>query len=169
LLSRQCLAARGAMPVFSISQHAACCLNSYERGLASFALLPRAVRQTPNRRPRWLAPPTRTWNRRMNRDGVHQAPGRLLEAEVASSSCAGGGTGADESWTSDEHFTWMHFAGSLAGAKSFQRKDGKRPPRRLCCGNPTVNFHGERRSTGRMRRRRSRGPVGRKGEGKRRS
>jgi hypothetical protein len=50
-------------------------------------------------------------------------------------------------WTSDEHFT---VDGTLleawAGAKSFQRKDGKNPPSTDDPGNPTVNFHGEKRS-----------------------
>jgi len=49
--------------------------------------------------------------------------------------------------TSDEHFT---VDGTLleawAGAKSFQRKDGKNPPPPDDPGNPTVNFHGEKRS-----------------------
>ena len=49
--------------------------------------------------------------------------------------------------TSDEHFT---VDGTLleawAGAKSFQRKDGKTPPPPDDPGNPTVNFHGEKRS-----------------------
>ena len=50
-------------------------------------------------------------------------------------------------WVSDEHFT---VDGTLleawAGAKSFQRKDGKNPPPPDDPGNPTVNFHGEKRS-----------------------
>src|SRR6266496_2445196 len=49
--------------------------------------------------------------------------------------------------TSDEHFT---VDGTLleawAGAKSFQRKDGENPPPPDDSGNPTVNFHGEKRS-----------------------
>jgi transposase len=49
--------------------------------------------------------------------------------------------------TSDEHFT---VDGTLleawAGAKSFQRKDGTNPPPSDDPGNPTVNFHGEKRS-----------------------
>jgi transposase len=49
---------------------------------------------------------------------------------------------------SDEHFT---VDGTLieawAGAKSFQRKDGTRPkPNDTDRGNPTVDFHGEKRS-----------------------
>ena len=49
--------------------------------------------------------------------------------------------------TSDEHFT---VDGTLleawASVKSFQRKDGKNPPPADDPGNPTVNFHGEKRS-----------------------
>jgi hypothetical protein len=49
--------------------------------------------------------------------------------------------------TSDEHFT---VDGTLleawASVKSFQRKDGKNSPPPDDSGNPTVNFHGERRS-----------------------
>ena len=48
---------------------------------------------------------------------------------------------------SDEHFT---VDGTLleawASQKSFQRTDGPPPPRDEDPGNPTVNFHGERRS-----------------------
>jgi transposase len=74
---------------------------------------------------------------------------RLLEAEVAKRFLAevveqAGARGL----TSDEHFT---VDGTLleawAGAKSFQRKDGKTPPPGDDDpGNPTVNFHGEKRS-----------------------
>jgi transposase len=50
---------------------------------------------------------------------------------------------------SDEHFT---VDGTLleawAGAKSFQRKDGKSKPPEEGGSNPTVNFHGEKRSNG---------------------
>ena len=74
---------------------------------------------------------------------------RLLEAEVAKLFLAEVVEQARERGvTSDEHFT---VDGTLleawAGAKSFQRKDGKNlastddDP-----GNPTVNFHGEQRS-----------------------
>ena len=49
--------------------------------------------------------------------------------------------------TSDEHFT---VDGTLleawASVKSFQRKEGKNPPSPDDPGNPTVNFHGEKRS-----------------------
>lgn len=49
--------------------------------------------------------------------------------------------------TSDEHFT---VDGTLieawASLKSFQRKDGKDAPRPDDPGNPTVDFHGEKRS-----------------------
>ena len=48
---------------------------------------------------------------------------------------------------SDEHFT---VDGTLleawAGAKSFKRKDGKSEPPEEGGSNPTVNFHGEKRS-----------------------
>jgi transposase len=72
---------------------------------------------------------------------------RLLEAEVAKEFLARVVAQAREKgWTSDEHFT---VDGTLleawAGAKSFQRK-GKdcSPPDDP--GNPTVDFHGEKRS-----------------------
>src|SRR5437879_668839 len=52
-----------------------------------------------------------------------------------------------EDLTSDEHFS---VDGTLieawASHKSFQRKDGPEPPPSDDPGNPTVNFHGERRS-----------------------
>jgi IS5 family transposase len=72
---------------------------------------------------------------------------RLLEAEVAEEFLAQVVERArSQGLTSDEHFT---VDGTLleawAGAKSFQRKNCKTPspddP-----GNPTVNFHGEKRS-----------------------
>ena len=73
---------------------------------------------------------------------------RLLEAEVAKQFLAQVVEQARcKSLTSDEHFT---VDGTLleawAGAKSFQRKDGKHPPPSDDPGNPTVNFHGEKRS-----------------------
>src|SRR5580700_642172 len=74
---------------------------------------------------------------------------RLLEAAVAKQFLAQVVEQARaQSLTSDEHFT---VDGTLleawAGAKSFQRKDGKRPPPGDDdAGNPTVNFHGEKRS-----------------------
>ena len=73
---------------------------------------------------------------------------RLLEADVAERvSGTSGGASAGQGLTSDEHFT---VDGTLleawAGAKSFQRKDGKTPPPPDDPGNPTVNFHGEKRS-----------------------
>ena len=73
---------------------------------------------------------------------------RLLEADVAKEFLArvveqAGAKGL----TSDEHFT---VDGTLleawAGAKSFQPKDKKTSPPPDDPGNPTVNFHGERRS-----------------------
>src|ERR1039457_2668183 len=73
---------------------------------------------------------------------------RLLEAEVAKQFLAQVvGQARAKGWTSDEHFT---VDGTLleawGGAKSFQRKAGKNPPSSDDPGNPTVNFHGERRS-----------------------
>jgi transposase len=73
---------------------------------------------------------------------------RLLEAEVAKQFLAQVVEQARaKSLTSDEHFT---VDGTLleawAGIKSFQRKDGKTLPSSDDPGNPTVNFHGERRS-----------------------
>jgi len=73
---------------------------------------------------------------------------RLLEAEVAKQFLAQVVEQARcKSLTSDEHFT---VDGTLleawAGVKSFQRKDGKNPPSPDDPGNPTVNFHGEKRS-----------------------
>ncbi len=73
---------------------------------------------------------------------------RLLEAEVAKQFLAQVVEQArSKSLTSDEHFT---VDGTLleawAGVKSFQRKDGQNPPSAVDPGNPTVNFHGEKRS-----------------------
>ena len=73
---------------------------------------------------------------------------RLLDAEVAKQFLAQVVEQArTRGLTSDEHFT---VDGTLleawAGAKSFQRKDGKNPPPCDDPGNPTVNFHGEKRS-----------------------
>jgi len=73
---------------------------------------------------------------------------RLLEAEVAKQFLAQVVEQARaKDWTSDEHFT---VDGTLleawAGVKSFQRKDDKHPPSADDPGNPTVNFHGEKRS-----------------------
>src|SRR5712691_4176800 len=73
---------------------------------------------------------------------------RLLEAEVAKEFLAQVVAQAGEKGlTSDEHFT---VDGTLleawASVKSFQRKDGKNPPSPDDPGNPTVNFHGEKRS-----------------------
>jgi transposase len=74
---------------------------------------------------------------------------RLLEAEVAKLFLAEVVEQAREKGlSSDEHFT---VDGTLleawAGAKSFQRKDGKNPTSSADDpSNPTVNFHGERRS-----------------------
>ena len=72
---------------------------------------------------------------------------RLLEADVAQEFLSRVVEQARaKGLTSDEHFT---VDGTLldawAGAKSFQRKDKKQPPPDDP-GNPTVNFHGEKRS-----------------------
>ena len=85
----------------------------------------------------------------MGPDSVHQEPGpatgsrggKQFLVQVVEQARAKG-------WTSDEHFT---VDGTLleawAGAKSFQRKEGKTPPPgEDDPGNPTVNFHGEKRS-----------------------
>jgi IS5 family transposase len=73
---------------------------------------------------------------------------RLLEGDIAAAFFDGvvekiGAHGL----LSDEHFT---VDGTLleawAGAKSFQRKDGKSEPPEDGGSNPTVNFHGEKRS-----------------------
>jgi transposase len=73
---------------------------------------------------------------------------RLLEADVAKEFLALVVQQAQQKGlTSDEHFT---VDGTLleawAGVKSFQRKDGKPPSPPDDPGNPTVNFHGEKRS-----------------------
>jgi transposase len=74
---------------------------------------------------------------------------RLLEAEVAKLFLAQVVAQARaKGLTSDEHFT---VDGTLleawAGIKNYQRKDGKNaPPGDDDPGNPTVNFHGEKRS-----------------------
>jgi len=73
---------------------------------------------------------------------------RLLEAEVAKEFLGRVVERARENgWTSDEHFT---VDGTLleawAGMKSFQPKDQKSSPPPEDGGNPTVNFHGEKRS-----------------------
>ena len=73
---------------------------------------------------------------------------RLLEAEVAKLFLAAVVEQArGKGWVSDEHFT---VDGTLleawASLKSFQRKDGKLGSPPDDPGNPTVNFHGEKRS-----------------------
>ena len=73
---------------------------------------------------------------------------RLLEAEVAKEFLALVVEQAQaKGWTSDEHFT---VDGTLleawASSKSFQPKDKKSWPPPNDPGNPTVNFHGEKRS-----------------------
>src|SRR3954470_19112468 len=72
---------------------------------------------------------------------------RLLEGDVAREFLAEVvGQAQAKGLTSDEHFT---VDGTLieawASLKSFQRKDQKNPPPEDP-GNPTVNFHGEKRS-----------------------
>jgi len=72
---------------------------------------------------------------------------RLLEAEVAKEFLGRVvGQAREKEWTSDEHFT---VDGTLleawASVKSFQPKDKKSSPPGGS-GNPTVNFHGEKRS-----------------------
>jgi transposase len=73
---------------------------------------------------------------------------RLLEAEVAKEFLARVvGQAREKGWTSDEHFS---VDGTLleawASVKSFQPKDKKGSGPRDDPGNPTVNFHGEKRS-----------------------
>ena len=73
---------------------------------------------------------------------------RLLEAEVAKEFLAQVVKQAQEKgWTSDEHFT---VDGTLleawASMKSFQPRNKKNLPPPDDPGNPTVNFHGEKRS-----------------------
>jgi len=72
-------------------------------------------------------------------------------------------TAGERSLTSDEHFT---VDGTLveawAGLKSFKRKDGSDgqiPPDDP--GNPTVNFHGQKRRRQRLRCAGLRGPAAR--------
>ena len=94
---------------------------------------------------------------------------RLLEAEVAEQFLVrvveqARGLGL----TSDEHFT---VDGTLleawASMKSFQRKDGKNPLSSDDPGNPTVNFHGQRRSNQTHESKTdSEAKMARKGEGK---
>jgi transposase len=73
---------------------------------------------------------------------------RLLKAEVAKEFLARVVEQArEQGWTSDEHFS---VDGTLleawASAKSFQAKDQQRMPPPEDPGNPTVDFHGEKRS-----------------------
>jgi transposase len=73
---------------------------------------------------------------------------RLLEGDVAREFLAEVvGQAQAQGLTSDEHFT---VDGTLieawASLKSFRRKDEKNPPPPEDPGNPTVNFHGEKRS-----------------------
>ena len=94
---------------------------------------------------------------------------RLLEADVAKQFLAQVVEQARaKHLTSDEPFT---VDGTLleawAGAKSYPRKDGSNPPSSDDPGNPTVNFHGEKRSN---RRHESKtdpeAKMARKGKGK---
>jgi len=73
---------------------------------------------------------------------------RLLAADVATEFLARVVAQArEQGWTSDEHFS---VDGTLleawASAKSFQRKGRKDAPPPDDLGNPTVDFHGEKRS-----------------------
>ena len=73
---------------------------------------------------------------------------RLLDGDVAREFlCEGVKQAREKNLTSDEHFT---VDGTLieawASLKSFQRKDRKTPPPPEDPGNPTIDFHGERRS-----------------------
>ena len=73
---------------------------------------------------------------------------RLLGAEVAKQFLSRVvGQAREKGWISDEHFT---VDGTLleawASVKSFQPKDKKSSPPPEDPGNPTVNFHGEKRS-----------------------
>ena len=73
---------------------------------------------------------------------------RLLEAELAKEFLARVVAQArDKGWTSDEHFT---VDGTLleawASLKSFQRKDEEDASPPDDPGNPSVDFHGEKRS-----------------------
>ena len=73
---------------------------------------------------------------------------RLMEADIAEKFFALVLDKAkSEDLTSDEHFS---VDGTLieawASQKSFRRKDGPEPPPSDDPGNPTVNFHGEKRS-----------------------
>jgi transposase len=73
---------------------------------------------------------------------------RLLDADVAREFLAAVVVEArNQGWASDEHFT---VDGTLleawASLKSFQPKDRKDTPPPDDPGNPTVNFHGEKRS-----------------------
>ena len=73
---------------------------------------------------------------------------RLLEADVAKRFLAAVVELAREKgFVSDEHFTVDDtLLEAWAGAKSFQPKDGTNAPPPDDPGNPTVNFHGQRRS-----------------------
>lgn len=94
---------------------------------------------------------------------------RWLEAEVAKLFLAQVVMQARRrGFTSEEHFT---VDGTLleawAGAKSLQRKDGKNPPPPDDPGNPTVNFHGEKRwNRTHESKTDSEAQLARKGEGK---
>jgi transposase len=73
---------------------------------------------------------------------------RLLAGDIASAFFEGVvGKLRENGLLSDEHFT---VDGTLleawAGAKSFRRKDGNSEPPESDGSNPTVNFHGEKRS-----------------------
>src|ERR1051326_4469075 len=71
---------------------------------------------------------------------------RLLDGDVARGFlCEGVKQAQEKKLTSDEHFTVDgKVIEACASLKSFQRKDGKTPPPDDP-GNPTVDFHGEKR------------------------
>jgi transposase len=73
---------------------------------------------------------------------------RLLEAELAKKFLARVVAQArDKGWTSDEHFTVDDtLLEAWASLKSFQRKDKEDASPPEDPGNPTVDFHGEKRS-----------------------
>jgi transposase len=73
---------------------------------------------------------------------------RLLEAEVAKEFLARVvGQAREKGWTSDEHFTVdSTLLEAWASVKSFQPQEKKSWPPPDDPGNPTVDFHGEKRS-----------------------
>src|SRR5262249_20623508 len=79
---------------------------------------------------------------------VHQEPGPAVGGGRSTGVLAAGGqssAGAGPDVGRAFPGRW-HAGGSLGGSKSFQPKDQKQSPPPDDRGNPTVNFHGERRS-----------------------